>query len=494
MISLAIVCVVKNEADNIAEWIAFHFGIGAQTILVYDNESVDATRDIVLKFTPKHDVRLIKWNLTSTNYQRSAFINAASRLKNDFEWVAFIDADEFIMSENPLSTLSFLRGQPNDVSQVCLNWAVFGSSGHVSKPNGLVIENFNYRSGTSEGINRHVKSIARPGTIISAINPHVFKVNGRTVDVNGNDIEWSNADGIGLISKEPIYTGAWINHYSTKSQEQWLKKLSRGYHDISIDRRGLEDLIRFDQNCTIKDTRAQAMVSIVNELMGIKMKNDRHNQLFRKIWRNVEPYDAVSVDDYVVDLQGWGSKHEYLTDSIEIYSPKIVIEIGVWKGGSTVAMAKRAVDLNLDCSIISVDTWLGAWDHWMSDDLFPELGYGVGSKSLYDKFLSNVKKLELNNTVIPLPLDSTNACFFLRSMGVVADIIHIDAGHDYAAVLNDLNAWWEVLRPGGLLIGDDYDPNGGWPDVKRAFDDFIKMKPVNNFEFAGNKCRFSKPV
>ena len=32
----------------------------------------------------------------------------------------------------------------------------------------------------------------------------------------------------------------------------------------------------------------------------------------------------------------------------------------------------------------------------------------------------------------------------------------IDARHSYDAVLEDLNAWWPKIRPGGILAGHDY--------------------------------------
>ena len=36
------------------------------------------------------------------------------------------------------------------------------------------------------------------------------------------------------------------------------------------------------------------------------------------------------------------------------------------------------------------------------------------------------------------------------------DWVYIDARHDYISVLEDMNAWWPKVKPGGLFSGHDY--------------------------------------
>lgn len=48
------------------------------------------------------------------------------------------------------------------------------------------------------------------------------------------------------------------------------------------------------------------------------------------------------------------------------------------------------------------------------------------------------------------------------------DCVFIDGDHSYIAVKNDLEFWWKKIRPGGMMLGDDY-----WmSDVSRAVHEF----------------------
>jgi Methyltransferase domain len=112
-----------------------------------------------------------------------------------------------------------------------------------------------------------------------------------------------------------------------------------------------------------------------------------------------------------------------------------------------------------------------------------------GYPQIYFTFLSNCSHWQVQDRMVPVPLDSVNAYEVLKHHGVVADLIHIDAGHDYRSVKIDLETWWPMLREGGLLIGDDYYTEGPhWHGVRQAFDEFFGA----NIEHDGGKCRVRK--
>jgi predicted O-methyltransferase YrrM len=158
-------------------------------------------------------------------------------------------------------------------------------------------------------------------------------------------------------------------------------------------------------------------------------------------------------------------------------------------------MAKAMIEHEVMGTVIAIDTWLGAVDHWIDTNFFAELATQHGYPSLYRTFLANVLREWLAEQVVPLPLDPLNAAELMRLRGVKADVVHLDAGHEEASVATDLEAWWSVLRPGGLFIADDYDSSGGrFPGVQQAVDAFCNLHSVENRWELSGKCKFMKPA
>jgi hypothetical protein len=220
--------------------------------------------------------------------------------------------------------------------------------------------------------------------------------------------------------------------------------------------------------------------------------NPIRQMLIGRLWRGNDPFRGLLGNLFEFDLQGWGSQHEYLSDAIEQLRPSVIVEVGVWKGGSTVFMADVAKRLGLPTVVIAVDTWLGSSEHWLHSNLFSEMSFLNGYPALYHKFLSNAIRAGVANYVMPIPIASLGAAEILASLGVTASIIHVDGAHDYDSVTADLRAWWPLVAAGGVLIGDDYTPAGGWASVRQAFDDFFHGLglPIENTE---GKCRIRKP-
>ena len=240
------VAIVKNEENHIAEWLAWQFVIGFDTVFLLDNSSTDRTAAIARSFAPRRDVRVIDWPGSGRAFQADAYTHAIHLLKAEFEWLAFFDTDEFLVLDPGLNLKSLLEARPE--AAIAVPWAIFGSSGHQDPPAGLVIENFLHRAPANFLPNSQVKSIIRPNLTTGPLNPHAFEIQGYYVDILGRFLTWSNP---GILNAAPVYEGAKLHHYFTRSWWHWQARLKRGNLSSS---RTEQDFHEYDRNEVFDDT------------------------------------------------------------------------------------------------------------------------------------------------------------------------------------------------------------------------------------------------
>ncbi|MRI52566.1 class I SAM-dependent methyltransferase [Methylobacterium sp. DB1607] len=179
------------------------------------------------------------------------------------------------------------------------------------------------------------------------------------------------------------------------------------------------------------------------------------------IWDGFEPLPRTAVT-------GWNGDHPALAaHARNCVGPFVIIDVGVWKGMSTISMAKAIKEAGLDGVVISVDTFLGSPEHFFMRDDFQRKN---SIPNLSHIFMSNVYHEGVSDYVIPLPQTSVTAVNVLQRVNCEAALIHVDAAHEYEEVIRDLREYWKVLRPTGVMIGDDY--MYGWPGVIKAAGEF----------------------
>jgi hypothetical protein len=189
-----------------------------------------------------------------------------------------------------------------------------------------------------------------------------------------------------------------------------------------------------------------------------------------------DPFQGYT-PEYDEDLQGWNSDSLAFDKAFERTGPKTIIDVGVWKGGSTLALARRLKDQAIDGVVIAVDTFLGSSEHWIPHqfgDYRKDLRIRHGSPQLYWQFLSNVARAGMQDYILPFQQTSSNAADILSELSITADLIHIDAGHDEKSVTDDLERYWPILKIQGTMVIDDYCDE--WPSVVAAVDKFASSR------------------
>lgn len=164
------------------------------------------------------------------------------------------------------------------------------------------------------------------------------------------------------------------------------------------------------------------------------------------------------------------------------------VEVGVWEGDMSAKLLQRVHPKKL--SLV---------DPWKFDPRFAASLFGGGSaKSQADMDAVWQKVCKRFATEIAQGVVSIHRCSSAEFAGSVPaealDWVYIDGNHTYEFVLEDLRSWYPKVRPGGLVVGDDYDrPDAWWDDgVTKAVMEFVKaeavmVEAIHNHQYALRK-------
>jgi len=222
-VRVALCAVAKNEGIYLHEWIAYHRVIGFEEVLVYDNGSTDGSRALLSALSDQGLVRAYPSTVRDDEWTHyGGYRDAVHRLGREFGWVAFADIDEFVVLPRHRSIAAFVD-EFADLGAIGINWKLFGSSGHRRYEPAPVIDRFRGCSIREYERNRLVKPIVRTDVLNRPPRPHTpgLVSSARYVDVTGEPIRNRRTR---LVHHETIR----LNHYFTKSREEWQWKRSRG--------------------------------------------------------------------------------------------------------------------------------------------------------------------------------------------------------------------------------------------------------------------------
>jgi SAM-dependent methyltransferase len=142
------------------------------------------------------------------------------------------------------------------------------------------------------------------------------------------------------------------------------------------------------------------------------------------------------------------------------------VEVGCWRGRSSVYLGVEVMNSGKQIDVVCVDTWKGSDEHQGMNIL--------NDDGLYQEFLHNIEPL--SSVIIPFRTTSLEAAETFEDESL--DFVFIDASHDYENVLADIKAWYCKVKPGGVLSGHDYPD---WPGVKKAVDDVFGKDKVARY-------------
>lgn len=232
------------------------------------------------------------------------------------------------------------------------------------------------------------------------------------------------------------------------------------------------------------------MISIINKLLqplhyqlAPVIKNNEFpmdfDQMHKNIWRSVQPFTMTSPERVFSLIEAVKYIHRSNIQGN-------IVECGVWKGGSMMAVIETLKSCNdLSRELYLYDTYEG-----MSDPTEDDMDHSQQSAKLQ---LSERKKTEEDVIWAYSPLEAVEKNVF--STGYPKEKIHFVKGKVeetipsvlpgsvallrldtdwYESTKHELHHLFPLLAKGGVLIIDDY---GHWAGARKAVDEYFNNYP-----------------
>ncbi|MFT4074937.1 MAG: glycosyltransferase family 2 protein [Asticcacaulis sp.] len=224
--TIALICIAKDEGRFIAEWLAHNLALGFDRIFVFDNESTDETAATITRIGTAWPVERISWKpVEGQSPQITAYEWARIHIAPRYDWVAFFDCDEFLVLNTDETISTFLARFAPEVGAIGLNWLGFGSSGRLKSDYDLVIDAFTRGGYAHSRNNRHIKTIVRSANLAEMTVHAAILKSGCYVHADGHPLAMTEALG---LSDDIHHNIAHLNHYQVKSREDFDRKIARG--------------------------------------------------------------------------------------------------------------------------------------------------------------------------------------------------------------------------------------------------------------------------
>jgi hypothetical protein len=238
--------------------------VGFEHFYLYNNNSADDYLGALAPYREEGSVTLYEWPEVPAFPKSDEHCVAHHR--HEARWIAFLDDDEFLFPTKGSDVRKILR-RYESFPAVAVHWLTFGSSGHVRRPQGLVLQNYLCRQ---RNVSPTIKSIVNPRRIAASKNTHCWLYqNGELASdegerpVNG----WTST----LATAEVLR----INHYWSKSLEDGQNKVARGPVDrwTMENPRSMELWHKFDEaSNAVEDREVLRFVPELKRRLQIRAK------------------------------------------------------------------------------------------------------------------------------------------------------------------------------------------------------------------------------
>jgi hypothetical protein len=219
---LTLCLIVKDENSYLQEWLDYHILLGVDHFWIYDNGSATPIKTTLKSYIEAGWVTI--HNISGKSVQLYAYDHCIQNHQSDSKWIGFIDADEFLVIKEDVDIKHILE-RYEEWAGLAISSLFFGSGGNTTRPSVGQLAGYPLRTPEKLSVNRLVKSIVQPDKVILPISPHsfLFKEGWYCVNESGLRVD---------AQQFPCHVDRiQVNHYYTRSEQEWADKLKRGRGD-----------------------------------------------------------------------------------------------------------------------------------------------------------------------------------------------------------------------------------------------------------------------
>lgn len=231
---------IKNENKYLLEWLDHYDEIGVEHFYIYDNGSDIPVSETIAEYRDGYFVdkcTVINWVGNFKHMQHECYENCLLNFGYDNRWIGFVDTDELVVP-TCRNIKEFLEEYEDDFC-VWIPWEVFNSNGHIEEPN--MIQKEAYTQSLPNPFGMYGKVFLQPYRT-KKMYVHLATAKSKFDNIVNTDHarHLDSLYDVHLLyygGDRSIYKKAKVNHYVTRSFEEWKNKIMRGSSDPNFRRK-----------------------------------------------------------------------------------------------------------------------------------------------------------------------------------------------------------------------------------------------------------------
>lgn len=219
-----VAAIAKLENRYVAEWVRHYLNFGFDRVIIVDNNDLDGeTVSSAIRPYIESKRVLLENRRGQLFNQKEIYKDVYRKYGKECDWIMFVDIDEFIRSDRYFDIKQFLSQEKfNNFKYIRICWKTFTDSGIIKINGNYSITRFTIPFQDQFSLmSRRCKSIYRTKDleILNNLSVHTSHLKA---SLSCNALGFADSGATSSILR-PIWTEMWIDHYSTKTIEEYIR-------------------------------------------------------------------------------------------------------------------------------------------------------------------------------------------------------------------------------------------------------------------------------